>query len=179
MQDPIPIAAGIVSTVALLAYVWALRQPRNARYVGPLADWWETLRSVLLQLLSRRVPRVKWAYTLHEREYVGVIRKPPEEVEQLLWEHGARRNPLAAYKTLSDGTGEIGSWAFRESLFAENQLHVMLFPAREGTAIYGHMEYSSINPFTALKHYQGQGYDPEAGAKQLRQKLPPAVWDAP
>jgi len=68
IHDPIPIAAAVVSTVALLAFIWALRQPRNTRYLGPAADYWETLRSVLLPLLARRVPRIKWSYTLHERE---------------------------------------------------------------------------------------------------------------
>jgi len=177
IHDPIPIAAAVVSTVALLAFIWALRQPRNTRYLGPAADYWETLRSVLLPLLARRVPRIKWSYTLHEREYVGRIDESPEEVEQLLWEHGFRRMPLAAYKTLSDGTGEVGSWAWRESLTADKQLHVMLFPDQDGTAVYAHAEFSAINPVVALKHYRGVGYDPQAGAEQLRAKLPSGVWD--
>lgn len=179
MQQYIPIAAGIVSTIGLLWFVWAARQPRNTRYVGPAADWWETLRSILLPLLSQRVPRIKWAYTLHEREYVGVIDRPPEEVEQLLWEHGFTRNPLAAYKTLSDETGEVGSWAWRESLFADSQLHVMLFPAREGTAVYAHVEPNAQNPFTALDHYRGVGYNPQEGAELCRNLLPDGVWHEP
>jgi hypothetical protein len=177
IQDPIPIAAAVVSTVALLAFVWALRQPRSTRYVGPAADYWETLRSALLPLLARRVPDVLWSYTLHEREYVGGIDKPPEEVEQLLWDHGFTRMPLAALKRLSDGTVESGSWAWRESLTAQNQLHVMLFATRDGTAIYCHLEANALSPFNALDHYLGRGYDPEAGAKQLRDKLPSGVWD--
>lgn len=177
MQDPIPIATAVVSTVALLAFVWALRQPRSRRYLGPAADYWETLRSLLLPLLDRRVPRIKWAYTLHEREYVGRINAPPEEVEQLLWTHGAKRMPLAAFKTLSDGTTEVGSWAFRDSLTAEMQTHVILFPDQDGTAIYAHMEANALSPFDALAHYRGIGYDPEQGEKALRLHLPPGVWD--
>lgn len=177
MQDPIPIAAGIVSTVALLWFIWALRQPRNTRYVGPAADYWETLRSVALPLLDRHMPGVKWQYTLHNREYVGRIDAPPEQVETLLWEHGFTRMPLAAFKQLSDGTGESGSWAFRESLTAPEQLHVMLFADQDGTAVYAHMEANALSPFTALAHYRGVGYDPQAGADMLRDKLPPGVWD--
>jgi hypothetical protein len=179
IQNLIPIAAALVSTAALLAFMWALRQPRNRRYVGPAADYWELVRRILLPLLARRVPAVKWSYELHGREYVGRINEPPEEVEQLLWDHGFTRMPLAAYKTLPDGSGEVGSWAFRESLTAEKQLHVMLFADGDGTAVYAHAEYSAINPLVALKHYRGTGYNPDAGAEQLRAKLPPEVWDAP
>jgi hypothetical protein len=178
MQDPIPIAAGIVSTVALLAFVWALRQPRNTRYVGPAADWWETLRSVLLPLLDRHMPGIKWAYTLHEREYVGYSRYPPEEMERILSDAGFHRMPLAAYKDLSDGTEETGSWAYRDGVLAADQLHVMLFPREGGTAIYAHSEPNALNPFRALKHYRpGDEYDPAKGAAELRHRLPSGVWD--
>lgn len=178
IQDPLPIAAGIVSTAFLLWFVWALRQPKNSNYVGPAADWIEIVRGVLLPLLDRHTPGIKWAYTLHDRERVGYIDAPPEEVEQLLWEHGFRRMPLAAYKDLIDGREEVGSWAFRESLTAEEQLHVMLFAEGDGTAVYAHSEKSAINPFTAWDHYRGIGYDIERGKAALKDKLPSGVWDA-
>ncbi len=67
------------------------------------------------------------SYELTDRELVGLIDAPPEEVEQLLWDAGAVRQPLAALKTLPDGRKEVGSWAFRDGLLAETQTHVILF----------------------------------------------------
>lgn len=174
-----PIAAAVVSTVALLGFVWAARRPRTARYLGPAADWWETLRRVVLPRLHTYAERYGHfaAMVVNERAYVGRIDQPPERVEDLLWEHGFRRMPLASFKTLSDGTGEIGSWAFRESLTASEQLHVMLFPTREGTAVYAHMEANALSPFTALDHYRGVGYNPEKGRERVKEILPEVFGD--
>lgn len=176
-----PIAAVVVSTVALVAFLWAVRRPRSARYLGPAADYWETLRRLLLPPLHAYAERYGHftAQVVNERSYVGRIDSPPDQVEHLLWQHGFQRMPLASFKSLSDGTPEAGSWAYRESLTASEQLHVMLFSTREGTAVYCHREANALSPFTALAHYRGVGYDPQAGANQLREKLPSGVWDGP
>jgi len=178
----VPVVASLVSLVALLLFVRALRGPRTRRLLGPAADWWETLRRWLLPLLDRiareRLPGDHYAsYELASREIVGVIDAPPERVEQLLWEAGARRMPLAALKRLPDGRVEIGSWAFRESPLARRQVHVMLFATAEGrTLVAAHEEASALNPWTAWDHYRGVGLSAEKGERAVRERLDEGVW---
>lgn len=186
MLDTItPIAASLVSLAALLAFAWAARGPRSRRWLGPAADGWESLRGAVLptldRLLRRRAPGQHYAaYTLSLDEIVGVIDAPPEEVEQLLWDAGFRRMPLAAYKTLPmpyAGRGEVGSWAYRDGLLASRQTHVMLFRAAEGrTMVAAHEEANALNPWTALEHYRGRGYDVPAGERAVRERLDEGVW---
>jgi len=173
------IAAPLVATVVLLATGWALQQSRSRRLLGPAADGWEYLRRSLLPLLDRLAPGTHYAsYELTDRELVGLIDAPPEEVEQLLWEAGAVRQPLAALKTLPDGRKEVGSWAFREGLLARTQDHVILFEGiLEGeTLVAAHQEASPLLPWTALDHYRGRGLDVEAGERAVRERLDEGVW---
>lgn len=180
--DPAPIVASLVSLVAVVLFARALQGPRTRRLLGPAADWWETLRRVGLPLLDRvarrRLPGDHYAaYELREREIVGVIDRPPEAVEQLLWDAGARRMPLAALKSLPDGRVEVGSWAFRESLLARHQTHPILFPAGEGrTLVAAHREANALNPWTAWDHYRGVGLSAEAGERVVRERLDEGVW---
>lgn len=178
-----PIAASFVATAALVAALWTLQQPRTRRLVGPAADGWETLRSVVLpsldRLLRRRAPGQHYAaYELGAEEVVGLIDAPPEAVEQLLWEAGYRRNPLAALKTLPEGRVERGSWAFRDGLLAREQTHIVLFAGvRDGeTLVAAHQEASAINPLVAMEHYRAEGYDVPAGERAVRKRLDEGIW---
>jgi len=180
-----PIAASLVSLVALLAFAWAARGPRSRRWLGPTADGWEILRGVVLppldRLLRRRLPGQHYAaYTLSLDEVIGVIDAPPEEVESMLWDAGFRRMPLAAYKTLPIpyyGREEAGSWAYRDGLLASRQTHVMLFAAGEGrTLVAAHQEANALHPLVAMEHYRGVGYDVPAGEKEVRRRLDEGVW---
>jgi len=182
---PVEIAAPLVATTALLLFARALRRPRTRRLLGPAADWWETIRGIVLPLLDRlarrRLPGQHYAaYTLSLDEVVGVIDAPPEEVEQILWERGARRMPLAALKRLPmpyAGSVEVGSWAWRDGLLADQQVHVMLFAAGEGrTLVAAHEEANALSPFRALDHYRGRGYDVPAGEREVRRRLDEGVW---
>jgi len=179
---PTQLAAPLVSLAALWAFAWAIRQPRSRRLLGPAADWWELVRRHGLPLVDRLARRRLdgshyAAYELSLDEIVGVIDAPPEEVEQMLWESGAKRMPLAALKTLPDGRAEVGSWAWRDGLLAENQTHGMLFAAGEGqTLIAAHGEANALNPFTALDHYRGVGLDADAGERAVRRRLDEGVW---
>jgi len=173
------LAASLVATAALLATAWALQQPRSRALLGPAADGWEYLRRGVWPLLDRLAPGTHYAsYELTDRELVGLIDAPPEEVEQLLWNAGAVRQPLAALKTLPDGRKEVGSWAFRDSLLAPTQTHVVLFEGiLEGeTLVAAHEEPSPLLPWTALDHYRGRGYDVEAGERAVRERLDEGVW---
>jgi len=181
------LVASLVSLLALLAFAWAARQPRSRTLLGPAADGWETVREAVLppldRLLRRRAPGQHYAaYTLSLDEVVGTIDAPPEEVEQLLYKAGFRRMPLAAYKTLPMpyyGREEIGSWAYRDGLLASTQTPVMLFRAAEGqTLVAAHQEANALNPWTALEHYRGEGYDIAAGERAVRERLDEGVWVA-
>ncbi len=180
--SPPQLAAPLVATTALLAMLWAARQPRSRRLLGPAADFWEFARRLVLplldRLLRRRVPGQHYAaYTLSLDEVVGTIDATPEEVEQLLWDAGFRRMPLAALKDLPDGRVERGSWAYRDSLLASKQVHVMLFSAGEGqTLVAAHQETNALSPFRALEHYRGIGYDVPAGEREVRRRLDEGVW---
>lgn len=170
------ILAPLVALAALvgIAYLRTQRQPR--RWLGPRADEWEWLRAALLPVLDRLLrAETDWgyaAYELEQAERAGYIDAPPEAVEELLYQRGFRRLPLAAYKSLPDGREEVGSWGYRESLLAREQVHVMLFSAPGGgTHVYAHREPSAINPLTAIDHYRGRGYDPAAGVAFVRERL--------
>jgi hypothetical protein len=179
---PTAIAAPLVATVGLLAFLWALQQPRSRRWLGPAADGWEYARRGLLPLLDRFLDRQDGdhyaSYHLGEQELVGLLDAPPEQVEVMLYRAGFRRMPLAALKRLPDGRTEIGSWAYRDGLLASEQVHVMLFRAeREGqTLVAAHREPNALNPATALAHYRGRGLDAEAGERAVRERLDEGVW---
>lgn len=180
---PTVVAAPLVATVALLGTLWMLQQPRSRTLLGPAADFWEYGRRLVLPLLDRLARRRLGdghyaAYELDAEELVGILDAPPEEAERILWEAGAVRQPLAALKTLPDGRVERGSWAFRDSLLAEQQTHVVLFAGHEDgeTLVAAHREASPINPVTALDHYRGRGYDVDAGERDLRRRLDEGVW---
>lgn len=182
-ENPTQLAAPLVATTGLLLTLWALKQPRTRTLLGPAADGWEYARRLVLPLLNRLAGRHLEgrhyaSYELTEQEIVGVIDAPVEEVEQILWDAGAVRQPLAALKTLPDGRVERGSWAFRDSLLASKQTHVVLFAgdALGETLVAAHREASPINPLTALDHYRGVGLDVDAGERDLRRRLDEGVW---
>lgn len=171
-ENPIRYAAPVVAAVFLgITYYQAQRGRR-----GPEAEFWEFVRGTAIPLLDRvgRALDIGYAaYTVGYHEYAGTLSMSPEAAESFLYEHGFRRNPLSAYKTLPDGREEQGSWVWRESLIAKKQLHVITFERRNGeTDCYAHWEYSAINPLTALKHYRGVDYSPKKGERLLERKLP-------
>jgi len=112
------------------------------------------------------------AYELEQREYAGRIGASVETVDELLAARGFERMPLSAWKTLPDGRSEAGSWARREGLLADRQLHVMLFRTGDGaTDLYVHDEFNAYHPRHAAKHYHAVDYDPQAGYCQLQTLL--------
>ncbi len=133
---------------------------------------------LLDRLLRRHAPGQHYAaYQLSLDEVVGTIDATPEAVERLLWESGAKRMPLAALKDLPDGRVERGSWAYRDSLLASKQVHVMLFATATGeTLVAAHEEANALSPFRALEHYRGVGYDVPAGERAVRERLDERVW---
>lgn len=171
-NNPIKYAAPVVAGVFLLITFYNARKGRR----GPEAEFWEFVRGTAIPLLDKvgRALDIGYAaYTVGFHEYAGTLDMRPEEAESFLYEHGFRRNPLAAYKTLPDGRKEQGSWVWRENLLADHQLHVMTFDRPDGgTDLFAHWELSAINPTTALGHYRGKSYSPKKGEQRLERMLP-------
>lgn len=165
------IAAPIVATFGVVV-LYGILQPTHR---GPTATYWNRGREALLPGLDRLARRLRLGYAAYEvnpREYAGRIDASVETTGELLAAHGFERMPLSAWKTLSDGRSEAASWARRDGLFADRQLHVMLFRTDEGaTDCYVHDEFNAFHPRHATKHYHGVDYDPQEGCRQFRELL--------
>jgi hypothetical protein len=141
----------IIVLVPLAVIVVATILHGERRRLGSVADWVEGVRAVALPvfdpLIERYVGGAGSAYELSDAEYVGRIHESPEDVEQLLWNHGYRRNTLSAFKTTPDDREQIGAWVYRgDQVDDDRQVDTMLFRASEGehgTDVYAHEEYSS------------------------------------
>ena len=173
------IAAPIVATFGLFL-LYGVLQPTHR---GPAATFWNRGRAALLPGLHRLAQRLGAGYAAYElqpREYVGRIDAPVEDVDELLAAYGFERMPLSAWKTLPDGRTEAGSWARREGLLADRQLHVMLFRTEDGaTDVYAHDEYNAFHPRHAAKHYHGVDYCPQTGQQQLQELIGDYLTDPP
>ena len=177
------LAASAVAMITLAVYY---RAP--AWLFGPDAKFWNPLRRVIVPLLDR-VAKTHGndlglpddldytAYELARSEFAAQVDATAYEVGEALAAAGYRRMPLAALKTLPDGRVERASWAWRDSLLASTQTHVMIFeapPNRGGAStveVYAHVEPNALNPLRAWAHYRGRGYDPEAGGDVVREWL--------
>ena len=165
------IAAPIVATLGMVL-LYGVLQPTHR---GPAATFWNRGRAALLPGLHRLAQRLGAGYAAYEldpQEYAGRIDAPVEDVDKLLAAHGFERMPLSAWKTLPDGRTEAGSWARRDDLFADRQLHVMLFRTGDGaTDVYAHDEYNALHPGHATKHYHAVDYRPQTGCQQLQELI--------
>lgn len=165
------IAAPIVAVVGFVL-LYGVLQPAHR---GPSATFWNRGREAVLPRLHRLASRLRVgyaAYELQDREYVGRIDAPVEDVDELLAAYGFERMPLSAWKTLPDGRSEAGSWARRDGPLADRQLHVMLFRTEDGaTDVYAHDEFNAFHPRHAAKHYHGIDYSPRGGRRQLQELI--------
>ncbi|APW98071.1 hypothetical protein CHINAEXTREME_09860 [Halobiforma lacisalsi AJ5] len=104
-------------------------------------------------------------------EYVLTAHCTEDTLEDVLDELGFSRNPIASLKVRLDGNTSEGSWVWRASPLASNQLHVVLhdLEGAEGVDVYAHWECSWIrHPY---KHYVTRGYDAEIGVALARRWL--------
>lgn len=161
------VAAPIVSIAALITLYGFL----DSAHRGLDAKYWHRIRKQLLPILDRIARRFGLGYATYQlqpEEFAGHINKPVSEVENILAENGFERMPLSAWKTLEDGRCEVGSWARRDGVLADFQIHVMLFRAEGNrTDLYAHEEYNPFHPAHATKHYEFIGHDPEAGTQRV------------
>lgn len=108
--------------------------------------------------------------TTRPESYVGTVQVDTDRFERLLhYELDFIRNPIAAFKQRTSGAPSGGSWVWRESLFAHRQLHVVLFPVDDGTAVYAHWEYSWLRH--PIRHYRIEELDASGGVETLRERL--------
>lgn len=140
--------------------------------MGHLQDWWEVLRAWTLPWLHRWLSTVG-AYAegeVRRSSYALTADLGVEALERRLHAAGFVRNPLAALKRRPNGH-EVGSWVRRRSLFADRQLHVVLFPgpAPDETDVYAHEEPSWITH--PIHHYRRRGLDVEAGVSRTRERF--------
>ncbi|MFC6767339.1 hypothetical protein [Natrinema soli] len=104
-------------------------------------------------------------------EYVLTAHCSEEAIEDVLEQVGFSRNPIAALKVRTDGNTSEGSWVWRPSLVADEQLHIVLHDLENesGVDVYAHWECSWIrHPY---RHYLARGYDAEKGVALARHWL--------
>ncbi|MFC7138256.1 hypothetical protein ACFQMA_23665 [Halosimplex aquaticum] len=130
---------------------------RVRRAIGPWLD--RAVRSV--------VPET---YRVYPSAYAGTIERPIEDVESRLSEYGFRWNPVSMYHYTPLGNQTNGSWVYRDSPFADRQLHAVLVrQARGRIDVYAHEEYNwRRHP---LKHLRDAGIDRDRGSEQMRRVL--------
>ncbi|RQG99232.1 hypothetical protein [Natrarchaeobius oligotrophus] len=108
--------------------------------------------------------------TMHPSEYVGTVERTLGRFRSDLRSMGFHREPIAALKRHSDGRASAGSWVFRRSLFADEQLHVTVFRAgSDRIDTYAHWEHSWIRH--PIKHYRAHGWNTSAGVSTMRSLL--------
>lgn len=155
---------------AMLGLLQAYGVPFRRNH-GPEGRWWEPLRRRASRLLGRRFDAGAGPRPITREEYAGTLPVSLPVAEELLYQRGFVRNPLARLKQ-REGTPESGSWVARESPLAPRQLHCMLFEGDGETAVYAHEEFSSVHPLYAPAHFAGVDQHHATGVEQARDRLP-------
>lgn len=120
--------------------------------LGSNDDYWESFRREVYPKLHPLLVRLGGfgSGAVYENQYVGTVAVDEETLEEELVDAGFERNPIAAYKTHSDGRLSEGSWRLLADsdpigkVEDDKQLHVTLF--RNGNIgnhvdVYAHYEY--------------------------------------
>lgn len=130
---------------------------RIRRRIGPTID-----------RLARRVGQPE--YRVWPAGYVGTVSMPRPELEAMLHDLGFRWNPLSLFHYTLVGESSDGSWVYRPSVFADRQLHVVLYgKGSSWTDIYAHTEFSWIRH--PLKHAKEEEIRRAEGAVTMRRML--------
>ena len=103
-----------------------------------------------------------------EDEYVATVYETLAGVERKLPEMGFQRTPVSSLKIRFDGNVSDGSWVYRDSLFADEQLHVVLHEIRDTDAVdvYAHVEDSWIRH--PIGHVTKRNYSASRGVSTVR-----------
>lgn len=171
MSNPLRTLAPLIALVSALAYLLLPHQ-----WFGYEASRWNVLRRRVFPTfdqLKRDHTDGYAMYSLPESEYAGTVDASVRDVGIKLDRAGYTRMPLSALKR--DHTGDLverASWSKRESLFAPDQVHVMLFDTGDHTRVYAHHERNAYSPRYAYEHYTGIGLDAQRGIEEVRRDLP-------
>lgn len=149
------------------------------RFLNEDDDWIEPFRRRLYPRLHPYLePFGGYAVgRVGENQYSLTVPAGEETLEEVLYERGWERNPVACYKTHDDGRKSSGSWRLRAindeyGLLDDDccQLHITLFDNHdvdEYVDVYCHKEYDwQVSP---LKHLRGEDFDPIAGQVRARE----------
>jgi hypothetical protein len=106
-------------------------------------------------------------YRLRDTEYVGTVRRPLDEFTETLQKHGFEWDPLAWYHQPPVGSEPNGSWAYRQTLLADRQIHVILIAhSPEYIDVFAHEEYNWLRH--PIKHLRQVGIKRKAGRHKMR-----------
>ncbi len=109
-------------------------------------------------------------YRLRDTEYVGTVQQPLDEFTETLQKHGFEWDPLAWYHQPSVGSEPNGSWAYRRTLLADRQIHVILIAhSPEYIDVFAHEECSWLRH--PIKHLRQVGIERKSGRDQVRRWL--------
>lgn len=134
-------------------------------------DWMESTRSYLYPKIHPLVKRFG-GYSIGkvtEDQYIGYFSEDEESIEGVFVDLGFERNPIAAFKTHSDGRTSEGSWAITSENDPSNrvsygrQLHITLFEREDssGRDLYAHYEDDwRVNP---IAHLRCANFSPSKG----------------
>lgn len=150
LSNPIGVALLTIGLILAVAYL---------RRVGPRqAIALEQLRNIVQPLAERRLKDKVRKLTRpkglpdESEEYVASVSAGLLRVAKVLWKAGFRWNPISTkkFRILEDGSKQYAvlSVALRESVVAESQLHVYIFPSvsGEGYDLYAHREANNTDP---------------------------------
>lgn len=102
--------------------------------------------------------------------YVGTVDLPIADFEEKLLDSGFAWDPLSMYHYTPEGNDTDGSWVYRESWFADRQLHVILIDGgTEATEVYAHEEYNwARHP---VEHAREADINRHEGSAEMRRWL--------
>jgi hypothetical protein len=109
-------------------------------------------------------------YHLRDSEYVGTVEQPLDEFTETLQAHGFEWDPLAWYHQPPVGSEPNGSWAYRRTVLADRQIHVILIAhSPEYIDVFAHEEYSWLRH--PIKHFRQVGIERQAGRSEMRRRI--------
>lgn len=120
----------------------------------------------VIDRLAKRVTRPE--YHVRPDGYVGTVRLSGDEFRSRLRDRGFGWDPVSFYHFTPLGESADGSYAYRSSLFADRQIHVVLFVQRSGYVdVYAHEEYNWVRH--PRKHAAEENIDRDGGVSAMRE----------
>lgn len=130
------------------------------------------LRRAILPPIDRLKEALGGGYAVSkttEDEYAATVYCDPDTLHSVMRDLGFSTGLVSALKVRPDEALEANNWVRRESLFADEQLHVVSHHDGETIDLYAHSEASKLaHP---IRHYRTVGYSAEKGIEELRTLL--------